>query len=54
MTYDYGTSTLYTSEELDEAAVQVMCQFANFAECELQWWLARKPGEGRQLITWEE
>ena len=112
--YDYGTSTLYTPEELEEAAVQVKCQFANFAGCELhslryagdeantpenlkrlneingadkktdytqvveiltdfhtpaqasdkfeadkemkdyKWWLARKPGEGWQLITWEE
>ena len=114
VTYDYGTSSLYTPAELEEAAVQVKCQFASFAGCELhnlryagdeantpenlkrlneingadkktdytqvleiltdfhtpaqgndkfeadkemtdyKWWLARKPGEGWQLITWEE
>ncbi len=32
---DYGTSSLYTEEELKEAAVQVKCQFAAFAGCEL-------------------
>ena len=32
---DYGTSALYSREELEEAAVQVMCRFASFAGCEL-------------------
>lgn len=114
VTYDYGTSSIYTPAELEEAAVQVKCQFATFAGCELhnlryagdeantpenlkrlneingadkktdytqvaeiltdfhtpaqgsdkfeadkemtdyKWWLARKPGEGWQLIMWEE
>ena len=33
--YDYGTSELYTREQLEEAAVQVKCEFAKFAGCEL-------------------
>lgn len=32
---DYGTSELYTPEELQEAAVQVKCRFASFAGCVL-------------------
>ncbi|MBR6165734.1 MAG: M15 family metallopeptidase [Clostridia bacterium] len=32
---DYGTSELYTRDELEEAAVQVKCRFASFAGCEL-------------------
>ena len=32
---DYGTSDLYSQEELAEAAVQVKCAFASFAGCEL-------------------
>lgn len=32
---DYATSELYTEVELAEAAVQVKCQFASFAGCEL-------------------
>lgn len=32
---DYGTSQLYTEEDLKEAAVQVKCKFASFAGCEL-------------------
>ena len=35
LTIDYGTSGLYTEEELEEAAVQVKCRFASFAGCEL-------------------
>ncbi len=35
VTVDYGESTLYTREELEEAAVQVKCRFASFAGCEL-------------------
>jgi D-alanyl-D-alanine carboxypeptidase len=34
-TIDYGNSDLYTLEELEEAAVQVKCQFASFAGCQL-------------------
>ena len=33
--YDYGTSSLYTREELEQAAIQVKCEFAKFAGCEL-------------------
>ena len=32
---DYGTSALYTPEELADAAVQVKCKFAAFEGCEL-------------------
>ena len=32
---DYGMSELYAQDELEEAAVQVKCQFASFAGCEL-------------------
>ena len=32
---DFGTSELYTREDLEEAAVQVKCRFAVFAGCEL-------------------
>lgn len=35
VTYDYGKSDLYTPEQLAEAAVQVKCEFAKFAGCEL-------------------
>ena len=35
VTIDYGTSGLYTQEELEEAAVQIKCQFASWAGCEL-------------------
>ena len=35
VSYDFGTSELYTQEELKEAAIQVKCQFASFAGCEL-------------------
>ena len=35
VTVDYGTSELYTMEDLKEAAVQVKCRFASFAGCEL-------------------
>ena len=34
-TIDYGESTLYTQEELSEAAVQIKCKFASFEGCEL-------------------
>jgi D-alanyl-D-alanine carboxypeptidase len=34
-TIDYGNSDLYTLEELEEAAVQVKCQFASFTGCQL-------------------
>ncbi len=33
---DYGTSELFTREELEEAAVQVKCKFATFEGCTLQ------------------
>ena len=33
--YDYGDSKLYTTEELEEAAIQVKCEFATFEGCEL-------------------
>lgn len=33
--YDYGDSKLYTKEELEEAAIQVKCEFATFEGCEL-------------------
>lgn len=33
--YDYGNSSLYTRADLEEAAVQVKCEFAMFADCEL-------------------
>ena len=33
---DYGKSELYTEEELDEAMVQVKCQFASWEGCELE------------------
>ena len=32
---DYGTSELYTQEELEEAALQIKCKFASFEGCEL-------------------
>lgn len=32
---DYGSSEVYTAEELKEAAVQIKCQFAAWAGCEL-------------------
>jgi len=35
VSYDYGDSKLYTKEELEEAAIQVKCEFAKFAGCEL-------------------
>jgi len=33
--YDYGNSSLYTAEELEQAAIQTKCEFASFAGCEL-------------------
>ena len=35
VTVDYGTSEIYTPEDLQAAAVQVKCRFASFAGCEL-------------------
>ncbi|SEO64810.1 M15 family metallopeptidase [Denitrobacterium detoxificans] len=35
VSYDFGNSSLYTREELEEAAVQAKCEFATFAGCEL-------------------
>jgi len=35
VSYDFGNSSLYTREQLEEAAVQVKCEFATFAGCEL-------------------
>ena len=35
VTIDYGTSDLYTEEELKEAVVQIKCQFASWEGCEL-------------------
>lgn len=32
---DYGSSELYTMEELEEAVIQIKCRFASFAGCEL-------------------
>lgn len=32
---DYGSSTLYTEEELHEAVVQIKCKFASWEGCEL-------------------
>ena len=32
---DYGTSQIYTLEELEEAGLQVKCKFASFEGCEL-------------------
>jgi LAS superfamily LD-carboxypeptidase LdcB len=32
---DYGTSALYTQEELEEAAIQVKCDFAAWEGCEM-------------------
>jgi D-alanyl-D-alanine carboxypeptidase len=32
---DYGTSTLYTPEELEEAAIKIKCEFATWEGCEL-------------------
>ena len=32
---DYGTSALFTPEELEEAAVQIKCKFASWEGCEL-------------------
>ena len=36
VTIDYGTSELYTQEELKEAVVQIKCQYAFWDGCELQ------------------
>ncbi|MBE6465604.1 D-alanyl-D-alanine carboxypeptidase family protein [Denitrobacterium detoxificans] len=35
VSYSFANSTLYTREELEEAAVQAKCEFATFAGCEL-------------------
>ncbi|MGI6265349.1 MAG: M15 family metallopeptidase [Acutalibacteraceae bacterium] len=35
-TVDYGTSTAFTKEELEEAVVQIKCQFASYNGCELK------------------
>jgi len=35
VSYDFGESELYTAEDLEEAAVQVKCEFATFEGCEL-------------------
>ncbi len=35
VTVDYGASKLYTKDELNEAIVQIKCQFAGWAGCEL-------------------
>ena len=35
VSYDYGKSELYTAEELEQAAIQVKCEFSTFAGCEL-------------------
>ena len=35
VSYDFGKSELYKQEELEAAAVQVKCEFASFAGCEL-------------------
>ena len=50
---DYGESTLYTEEELEEAAVQAKCKFASFAGCELH--SLRYAGDGcntKENIAW--
>ena len=33
---DYGKSSLYTKEELEEAAVQIKCEFASWEGCEMK------------------
>ncbi len=35
VTIDYGTSELYSEEDLKEAAVQIKCEFASWEGCEL-------------------
>ena len=35
LTIDYGTSELYTQEDLEEAAIQIKCDFASWKGCEL-------------------
>lgn len=35
VSYDYGDSKLYMRADLEEAAIQVKCEFAKFAGCEL-------------------
>lgn len=35
VTFDYGTSTVYTAEDIEAAALQVKCKFATFEGCEL-------------------
>ncbi|MBR3317824.1 MAG: M15 family metallopeptidase [Atopobiaceae bacterium] len=35
VSYDFGKSDLYTTEELEEAAIQAKCEFATFEGCEL-------------------
>ena len=35
VTYDYGSSALYTREEIGDAMVQIKCRFASFEGCEL-------------------
>ncbi len=35
VTIDLGSSSLYTREELEDAVVQIKCQFAALAGCEL-------------------
>lgn len=35
VTIDYGTSELYTKEEMDEVIVQIKCRFAEWEGCEL-------------------
>ncbi len=32
---DYGTSELYSQEDLEEAAIQIKCNFASWKGCEL-------------------
>ena len=32
---DYGTSELYSQEDLEEAAIQIKCSFASWKGCEL-------------------
>jgi len=51
--YDYGNSSLYTRAELEEAAVQAKCEFAEFAGCELH--SLRYAGDGfntKENLDW--
>ena len=53
VTADFGSSELYTQEELEEAAVQVKCMFASFDGCELHSLrYAGDAGNSEENIAW--